>query len=236
MKKYFEKIQDFIKWEEKDLSTKKTIVFFGFYFVFFTFLFLFLFFNGDKNYLKQEYEKGTESVNKGFLGTNYVYDYKVTHNDQFYDYYGKRNGDVESFKYNNLDYYHEKNQFFVNQETWIKTDNPYLFYEFLDLDSLRTVIDGATLMSKDEDEKNNRIYHYLISSNSLNQILYFENTDYDEEADSIDVSTNSSDQITSIRCRLNHFCSHRENCGGTLLIEMNFEMFGNVQKIDNPLS
>ena len=31
----------------------------------------------------------------------------------------------------NLDYYFDGEQFLVNKDTWIKTDNPYVYYELL---------------------------------------------------------------------------------------------------------
>ena len=97
------------------------------------------------------------------------------------------------------------------------------------------LLDQATLISHEELENGKTSYHYMISSNTLNQILYQENTDYDEEPDTIDVVVGSNYYIEKIDYEINHFCMHRENCQSTLAISMNFEMFDSVQKIDNPI-
>ena len=235
MKDFLNKIRDFNK-EDGDNSTQKTIMFFAFYLVFFAILFGVIIFGGDKNYLHQEYEKGNNSFNnKGVLNKNFVYDYKITKDEVLYDYYGKRYGDVESFKYNNEDYYRDKNEYFVNKNPWTKCDNPYQFYEFIDFENLAMIISKATFMVKKDLDSGGVEYHYLITNNTLNQILYNENTDYDDDADSIDIVTDSSNNVSKITYQLEHFCSRRNNCN-TLTIEMNFEMFGSVTKIDNPIA
>ena len=202
---------------DENITPKKTLVFFAFYLVFFAILFGIVFFGGDKDFL------------------NFVFDYKITIDGVLYDYYGKRYEDTELFKYNNLEYYRDGKEFFVNQELWMKSDNPYKFYELIDFENASMIFSQATFDSKKEMENEKEEFHYLISSNTLNQLLYNENTDYDEEVDSIDVTTNSDNYIEKIVYHLDHFCVHRENCQNTLMIEMSFEMFNNVQKIDNPI-
>ena len=233
MKNILDNIRNYLNDDEN--PNKKPILFFGFYLIFFAVLFGIIIFGGDKNYLHQEYEKGNSSINKGILNKNFVYDYKVTVDGTLYDYYGKRYGDTELFKYNNVDYYHDKDEFFSNQGTWAKSENPYHFYEFIDFDNVSLIIGKATFMAKTEYENGKIAYHYLISNNTLNQILYSEDTDYDDEPDSIDVMTDSSNNVEQIVYTLNYFCLRRDNCNQNLKIEMNFEMFGNVEKIDNPM-
>lgn len=215
-------------------DTQKTIAFFAFYFVFFAILFLVIFVGGDKNYLNQEYESGNSINNKGVLNKNFLFDYKVNLDGVTHNYYGKKYGDTESFKYNNNDYYRDGDQFFVNQDTWVKTENPYVFYEFLDFDILMNIMGSATFMEKNEFEDGRAEYHYFISSNALNLLLYEENTDYDNVPDSIDITTDSSYNVTKIFYQLDTFCKERESCLEHLSIEMNFEMFGEIKAIDNP--
>ena len=105
---------------------------------------------------------------------------------------------------------------------------------YLQDENISSILQQATLDSEIEEDSK-MVYHFLISSNTLNQFLYQENTDYDEEADKIDVVVDSSNHIEKISYELNHFCLHRENCQNTLMIEMNFEMFDSVKEIDNPI-
>ncbi len=235
MKNIMDKIRNISK-NDDEVTPKKTIVFFGFYLVFFLIIFLLLTFNSNKNYLTQEYESSNSKVNnKGLLKKNFVYDYKINVDGVLHDYYGKKYEDTEKFKYNNLDYYRDKNKFLVNKDgKWTSCDNPYVFFEFIDFDSMLKIIQNATFMAKTENADGTILYHYLITSNTINKVLYDKDSDYDEDPDSIDIYTDSSDNITNIHYQLNHFCTHVDNCNNTLDIEMNFEMNGSVKKIDNP--
>ncbi len=221
----------------EDNSSKKAILFFGFYFIFFLVLALVIIFLGKDDYLLQEYERGNTAASpEGYFSNSYLYDYKVTIDGVLHDYYGKKYNDQESFKYNNLDYYHENDDFFVKNDQWIKCDNPYKYYEFLTIESASLMLQNATLMNAGEkqDEEDLSKYNYLISSNTINKIIYNLDTDYDEVPDSIDMYTDTKNRITKIVFKLDHLCSHRDDCNNSLTIEMNFEMIGEVQKIDNP--
>lgn len=232
MKDFLEKIKSNNK-DGEEVNTQKTIVFFAFYVVFFIVVFCVIFLGGKKDYLKQEYEPGNTLYEPGIGNTNFVFDYKVTLNGVLHDYYGKRYGDVEAFKYNNLDYYFDGEQFLVNKDTWIKTDNPYVYYEFLNLEKISTLLQNITYMNEKELDNGDVELYYLVSSNTINQDLYGNNTDYDEEPDSITVLVGDNN-IKKITYKLDHFCSHRDNCK-SLMIEMNFEMYGSVSEIDNPI-
>ena len=209
MKDFLEKIKSNNK-DGEEVSTQKTIVFFAFYVVFFIVVFCVIFLGGKKDYLKQEYEPGNNVYEPGIGNTNFVFDYKVTLNGVLHDYYGKRYGNVEAFKYNNFDYYFDGEQFLVNKDTWI-----------------------ITYMNEKELDNGDVELYYLVSSNTINQDLYGNNTDYDEEPDSITVLVGDNN-IKKITYKLDHFCSHRDNCK-SLMIEMNFEMYGSVSEIDNPI-
>jgi len=235
MKEIFEKIRE--SFNNGDESNKKTILFFGFYIIFFIVLFLVIIFGGKRDYLLQEYEKGiTQEDPEGVLSRNYLYDYKVTIDGVIHDYYGKRYEDQESFKYNNHDYYRENDDFYVLNGSWVKCENPYLSYNFLYLENLAKILQQASLMESKVLDDGSHEYHYLVSSNTLMQILHQENTDYDEVPDSLEMYTNEKNYVTKIVYHLDHYCVHKATCKSSLTIEMNFELFGEVQKIDNPLT
>ena len=222
----------------EDNSTKKAILFFGFYFIFFAILILVIIFWGKDDYLLQEYERGNTAASpEGYFAHSYLFDYKVTVDGVLHDYYGKKYNDQESFKYNNLDYYREKDSFFVNKEKWDQCDNPYVYYDFLNIDNVSLLLQNATLMNAGEKKEKGdfSLYNYLITSNTINKVLYNTVTDYDEIPNSIDMYTDTQQRITKIVYKLNSFCGHRDDCKENLTIELNFEMFGEVQKIDNPI-
>ena len=177
MKDFLEKIKSNSK-DGEEVNPQKTIVFFAFYVVFFIVVFCVIFLGGKKDYLKQEYEPGNNVYEPGIGNTNFVFDYKVTLNGVLHDYYGKRYGNVEAFKYNNFDYYFDGEQFLVNKDTWIKTDNPYVYYEFLNLEKISLLLQNITYMNEKELDNGDVELYYLVSSNTINQDLYGNNTDY----------------------------------------------------------
>ena len=136
--------------ELKGDSKSKPFFFFGFYFFFFLAVISLISFGGDRQHLVQEYEKGNSSFfrNQGILGKNFMFDFKVVLDDALYDYYGKRYEESSLFKYNNEDYYWNGKDYFVNRSPWIKCEDPYLFSEFFDLDSLNTIMLQAMYYSK----------------------------------------------------------------------------------------
>lgn len=233
MKNVIENIQ-----ELKKNPKGNAIIFFLFYLVFFIILFLFIRHTGNENALLQEYEKGNSNDfnNNGILNSNYMFDYKVYLDSIMHDYYGKKNGDVESFKYNNVDYYRNGDAFFSNNGTWVKCDSPYKFSEFMDLDNLNLIMNSASYESKTEFEDGRVNYNYLISSNTLNKILYNVNTDYDEVPNSIVLESDTNNNIVSITFNLDSLCKLNKTCKSSLKIELNYDMFGGVNKIDNPIN
>ena len=177
MKNLFENFSDFTK-----KKNGKPILFFGFYLLFFIFIFMLIKFEGNKNFFNQEYEKGRPSQFNSslLLDKNYYYDYKINLDGVLYDYYGKRYQDVESFKYNNNEYYRNGNDFFINNGMWVKCDNPYLFYEIISVENLSLIINNSMSISREEVEKNKILYKYVISTNTINKLIYNVESDYDE--------------------------------------------------------
>lgn len=233
MKNIIENIQNI-----KKNPNGNAIMFFAFYLVFFAILFLFIRGTGNKNSLLQEYEKGNNSLfnNNGILNNNYMFDYKINVDGVIHDYYGKRKDKEELFKYNNVDYYINDNNVFSNVGTWVKSDNPYVFSEFLKVENISLIMDSATYVSKTEFENGKVDYNFLISSNTLNKILYNNDTDYDEVPNSIILSSDSDNNINKINYKLNSFCRLNKKCSSSLDIELNYDLFGNIVEIDNPVS
>lgn len=238
MKDFLEKIRNLKSKKEEDgeEQNKKTALFFGFYFVFFAILFGVIIFGGDRNYLNQEYEKGTPSHSAGLLENSYAYRYLVTVDDYTYDYSGERYGNVEKFIFNNQEYYHEGDQFLVNQSPWIACDNPYVLYEFLNADTFSDLIQKATYVAKTEYEDGNVVYHYLISTNELNDFFFQEKTEYENSSNSIDITLNADGYISKVSFALDEYGSRRDISQTKLAIEMSFEKFGEIKKIDNPIA
>ena len=228
MKNFIKKIK-----EIKKTENGKAILFFGFYLVFFLILFSIIIFGGKKDYLIQEYEKGKPaSLNTSWLlNKNYYYDYKIKLNGVLSDYYGKRYQDIESFKYNNKEYYRNGKDFFVNNGTWVKCDNPYVFYNLIDVDKVSNLLVNATFVSREEVKEDKYKYIYLLSSNTVNKIVYNTDTDYDEVPNKIIVVIDNKSSV-DITYYYDSFCKMSEKCN-SLEIETYYEMFNGVKEIDN---
>ena len=232
MKNFIDNIKEF-----KKTKNGTPILFFGFYLLFFVVLIIFIKFGGDKNFMAKEYEKGRaiQFNTSLLLNKNYLYDYKIIFDGTVYDYYGKRFQDTESFKYNNSEYYRNNNDFFVNNGTWVKCDNPYLFYELIDVDNMSKVLNSSTLSSKDISEGGVSTYKYLISTNTINKIVYNIDSDFDEVPNDIDIVLDNNSGTNTIKFKLDSFCKVNNKCNESLQIEASYEMFNSVKEIGNPI-
>lgn len=232
MKNLIENFNEFRK-----TKNGKPILFFGFYLLFFIFVFLLIKFEGNKDFLNQEYEKGRSSQFNSslLLGKNYYYDYKINIDGVLHDYYGKRNQDIESFKYNNNEYYRNGDDFFINNGMWVKCDNPYIFYEIIDVDNLSDIINNSTIMSNDGAGEGKKVYKYVISTNTINKLIYNVESDYDEVPNDLDITLDNNNGSIVVKLTLNSFCKLNNVCNDSLVVEANYEMFNSVRDIDNPI-
>lgn len=231
MKDFFDNI--------KDSKNGKIIVFFGVYLLFFIGIFCLIKFGGNKDYLTQKYERGNKGLydNEGILSNNYYFNYKVKIDGVVHDYYGKKYDNVELFKYNNHDYYRNVDNYYINNnENWSKVDRPYLLYEFIDIENSGNLLDDAYLLSTNKSGDMVKSYTYLVSSNSINKFLYNIDSDYDEVPNQIILEVDDKKNVNKITFKLNSFCKLKNVCQNDLEIELSYEMFGEVKKIDNPLN
>jgi len=230
MKNIINNIQEFL---EKPYA--KRVIFFGFYFIFFIFVFIYIGAVGNKNHLKQEYEKGNKNLfsENGLFSGNFYYDYKVTLDGTLHDYYGKMYYQEESFKYNNIDYYKDEDVYYKLDDTWKETSNPFLFREFIDLEKLNLIMSNSMYYSKTEYEDGIIEHKYLISCNTLNKLLYNQDTDYDDISVEILVKIDNKGNLSGITYYLDTFCKYQDFCN-SLKIDLSYEMFGEVHKLVKP--
>ena len=206
--------------------------FWEFYAIFFLIVFLILLV-GRKNYSNVEYEYGSDELEmKLKFSSNYLFDYKVTLDNQIFDYYGKKDQEIELFKYNNNDYYHNE-LFYIKKDSWKETDNPYKFYEFLNNENYRLIMNNAYFDNKTDN--NNIEWTYKISSNTLNSILYNKETDFDEMPNTIIVVTDEDGLVKGINYNLDSYCKNNSLCDKSLKIELSFDMINEIKEIDNPI-
>lgn len=231
MKKIFEHIK-----ELKSSSIGKAILFFGFYFIFFFIIAIVARLGGGSYTSSDDYEKSSSFVFSygNFAYKNFKFTYNIYLDDSTYAYTGSKNDDIESFKYNDKEYYFEEN-YYVKNNSWEKCDNPYKFNLFLDVDSIISIIGSSYLESKTSYESGKIAYNFFISSNTLNKLLENKDTDFEEEPNKIVVSQNENNDIEKITYYLNSYCTLNKLCDKSLKIEAFYEDYGKIKDIDIPI-
>lgn len=230
MKKLIEKIKEIYK-----LPRGKAILFFGFYLIFFAILIIFIRLNSGKE-ITGKYEEGTKySFDvSSITANNYHFKYNVFVDDKENIFEGDKLKEEELFKFNNKEYYKKENKFYIKEEEWKETSNPYIFKEFLDSEILEEIVSNSYLEYETNYQSGQTKYNFLVSSNTLNELINNENTDIEEMPNTIIISVDEEDNISSIVYHLNSYCLNRKNCKKSLKIELEFENIGEIKKIKSP--
>lgn len=227
--------------ELKKTSKGKAILFFGGYLIFFIVVILFVKFSTRSTTLPSDYEKGKSSgkeisIDK-LVENNYLFTYKIVLDGKEYIYNGKRNKDIELFQFNNKTYYKNEDTYFSkNNELWVKVDNPYVFGDFIDSGKIIPIIEMASLESKTTYEDGRSSINMLISTNTLNQKLNNIDSDFFEEPNKITLIANKNNEIDEINYDLSSYCTLNKLCQNSLKITLNYEMYGEIKNIENPVN
>ena len=232
MKETFETVKEISK-----NPRGRALLFFGFYFIVFAVLIFFIREASHNNKPTDEFESGRPysfNTNK-LLNHNFQFHYTVTLDDKVYEYSGDRYNDMEQFQYNKLDYFRNKDAFFVNEKTWIKSDNPYVYYDFINVDNIIDLIGISTYESKTSYNNGKTNYNFLISSNTLNKVINETDTDFFEDPNKIFISTDENKDINNIILYLDSYCLNNKLCNKSLKIELEYDKYGEIKEIESPI-
>ena len=225
------------KFEEFKKNPKlKAILFFSFYFVFFLIIILSLRFGDRHNIYSTEYEKGEVKNFKidGIASKNFMFNYTINIDGVKHEYYGEKINDDEYFGYNDITYYKKNGLYYVkNGEEWVQCENPFVFSELLDIDSIMTLLDSSFFDSKTTYNSGKINYNFLITTNTINKVTYKLDTDIADEPNQIILVSNEDKIINEIDLNLNDFCFSNNLCKRNLKIELNFDKFGESKPIDD---
>ena len=232
MKKEDNNLKEFI-----NTPVGKGILFFGFYFIFFIFVFIFIKTGGNHLTKADEYEKGnTQSFYVGSLeSNNYGFTYTVTIDQIQYVYSGIRNQNTMSFVYNNQNYYYHNGKYYRNDVEWVECDNPIVYSEFLDVPNIISLLGSASYDSNTYYESGKINYSYLLSSNTINSIVYGINSDYFEEPNSVVIGIDEDSELNQILFHLDSFGMLNNISTKTFKITIEYDKFGEIKEIDNPI-
>ena len=216
----------------------RAVLFFGFYLLFFIFVILFVRFSSRNHTVSSDYEKGSSVGGQisALLLDNYRYEYQVIVDDHPIVFQGEKNLDEEMFSYQNHTYYVYGENCFVENGTWIKVEHPNIFSTFLNSRTIASLLEYAYFESKTSYESGKMTYNYLISTDTLNSILWNLHSDLGDEVNTIIIQTDENQVLTTITFQLNSYCKYHKQCQDSLKIIANYDSFGKVEKIENPIS
>ena len=223
----------------KKTEKGKAVLFFAGYLVFFVALAVFMIFGAKNTTRPSDYMSGKNSDNVSMdklSNENYLFTYKVNLDGVEYIYNGKRNKSVELFQFNNISYYKNGDSYYVkNNDLWIKSENPYIFYDFLDSSKLENILELCMLDSKTSYEDGRNAYNLLISTNTINQKLNGIDSDFLEEPNKITITSNNDSDINEVSYDLSSYCTLNKLCQSSLKITLTYDMFGEIKEIENPV-
>lgn len=236
IKEGIKKIVSTIK-ELRKTEKGKAILFFGFYFFFF--LFIAIVARINPRYSTPASVNNNKFNNLSFSlieQANYNFNYSVNVDGVIYNYVGNRNNSDELFTVNSVNYYKNGDNYYTNASgIWLKTENPYVFEDFLEIDRINNIFEDATFISKTEYETGEVTYSYKILSASIVNKLEGIDIDIEEVPNEIIFSTNSSGEVNKIEIVLNSYGKYKKLCNNTFNITLNYSDFGKVSEIVNPI-
>lgn len=216
---------------------KRAWVVLGFYFIFFLILIISIRVGNSSNRKYNNYQNGksTKYDLSKIINGNYQFNYNINLDSNIYSYTGNCNNYNCLFNSNNIDYYKSHDLYFVHDTIWSKCDNPIKFYQFMNIDNISQILNNSYLDSTTNYESGDYEYKLLISTNSLDKIIFNNVTDYDEIPNNITLRTNNENSVYKINYNLDSYCKLNNLCNNNLSIEISYDKFGEIEEIKNPV-
>ena len=215
------------KLEELKKNPKfKAILFFSFYFIFFLIIILSLRFGDRHQIISSDYEKGHSENYKldVFMKDDFVFVYVINVDGVKYEYYGVKDNNLEYFVFNDNKYYSENGKFFVkNNNEWVECDNPIVFNAFLNRNNIISLLESSFYDSKTTYNSGKTNFNYLLSTNTINNIIFNNNTDIDDESNQVVLVSDDNNVINDINFNLDNYCESSSLCNNNLKIQIQFE-------------
>ena len=224
----------------KKTDRGRALLFFLGYLIFFIIVFIFIQTSGRMHTNRSDYENGN-MINfnvEQIMNNNYSYDYIITIDVNDYEYVGSRNDDLELFTYKDNDYFRDyKNNKIYKQENnkWIESKNPNDFNYFTDIDNILELANNATYISKTDYESGKMTYNYEISTTTIEKIMNDVDIDLDDKPNELVFSTDEDGNVVNIKMKLDSYGKYKNYSKKYLTIELNYDDFGEVKKLENPI-
>lgn len=226
----------------KSTPRGQALLFFGGYFFFFLFIIVAVRLMSGGSTVGKEYDeaKGYSFSVVNITDANYSFEHSVLLDGNNNGYKGTKKNSEERFVLSNnlgtYDYYRKGIDFFNNKSgLWIKSDNPYLFYNFFDIDKVMALIDKAKLDYKTDYESGKKIYNFVITSTTIHN--YFEGIDLDiaDDLNEIIVHVDEHGLVEKFEFKLDSYCKAINMCFNELKITLQYDEYGEIKEITSPL-
>ena len=218
------------------------ILFFVAYFFFFLGVILLVRFSERGEVIGTGYDKSNSyqfSISN-IASNNYNFNYEVLIDNNTISYQGKRYEDKELFSLNSggvsTQYYSNDDNYLINNNgLWIKSDNPYKYSEFFDINNISNIIDKATYISKTNYESGKETYNFQVATSTLNEVFGESIVDIEEIPNEIVLSTDENKYTNEIIFRLDSYCKYKNICQSSMKITLSYSDYGDIEEIDSPV-
>ena len=124
----------------------------------------------------------------------------------------------------------------MNEGVWVKSENPFIFSDFFYSESMVNLIKYSFFESKTLYEDGKTTYNLLVSTNTINKLLHNEDSDFDEVPNKLLVTIDENRNIKEISMELNSYCILNKKCEKSLNINMKYDNYSEIDKIDSPIN
>ena len=220
----------------------QALLFFGGYFFFFLFIMIVVRIMGSGSTVGKTYDdaKGYGFSVVNITEDNYSFNHNVLLDGISNNYKGTRKDGEERLVWSNnlgtYDYYGKGIDYFNNKSgLWIKSDNPYLFSEFFNIDNITSLINKAKLDYKTDYESGKKIYNFLITSTTIHN--YFDGNDMDiaDDPNEIVIHVDYNNFVEKFEFKLDNYSKAINACISELNITLEYDEYGEIKEITSPL-
>lgn len=236
-KKFTSIIKDLLK-----TPRGRGILFFVAYFFFFLAVILLVRFGNRGSVIGSdlEYTKKYNFLTSNITSNNYNFSYEVMIDSSTITYQGSRYKNTELFNVNDgisvSEFYRDGDSYLTNNgQLWLKCDNPYQYYQFMDIDNILNIVESATYISNTNYESGKSVYNFQIATATITKLFEDLDVDVDEVPNELVVITDEDGYVNEVKFILDSYCKVKSACTSSMNINLKYENFGSVEEIKSPL-
>ena len=115
-------------------------------------------------------------------------------------------------------------------------DNPNNFYKFTNIDYVDKIVKNSSFTNKTDYESGKVIYNFLISTNTINELLDGNVTDYDDIPSEVEVIFKADNSIDHVNYKFSNYCRTIGLCTNNFDVKLEYNDIGKIEGIKNPIS